>query len=266
MIGNQRAAYFLWGLIALAGDACAHEFWIEPSAYQVQPDQWIPLRLRIGQNFSGEYFPRSSGLIRDFIVEGPEGTSQVRGFEGADPAGYILPVSSGLYIVGYQSLPYSSEVEAATFERYLIEEGLESIALIRQREGTVGQPAMEHFSRSAKALLQVGTEEFRVSTQPMNLRIELLPDLKGFPLRTGERITVQLFYEGEPLVGSLVSAFSKKNPLAKQMTRTDNEGRVTFRLNDSGPWQVKSVHMLPGDGTVDWESFWASLTFEVQRE
>jgi len=33
-------------------------------------------------------------------------------------------------------------------------------------------------------------------------------------------------------------------------------------------WLVKAVHMipLPKDGDADWESFWASLTFELPAQ
>jgi len=190
--------------------------------------------------------------------------SDVGGIEGGDPAGYIFPVSTGLHILGYYSNPFPIVVEAATFERYLTEEGLDSIALIRQRQGTTGVPGREKFSRSAKALIEVGTGEDRISSEPLNFRIEIIPELESFPLVVDERLAVQLRFEGDPLVGSLVSAFSRKDPLEKQMGRTDKYGRFSIHLDKPGPWLVKSVHMIPGEGTTDWESFWASLTFEVR--
>ena len=45
----------------------------------------------------------------------------------------------------------------------------------------------------------------------------------------------------------------------------DAKGNVTLRLARSGLWLVKAVHMAaaPPDAGVDWESWWASLTFEL---
>jgi hypothetical protein len=36
-------------------------------------------------------------------------------------------------------------------------------------------------------------------------------------------------------------------------------------LSKSGAWLVKAVHMVPAraDAGADWESVWASLTFEL---
>ena len=44
----------------------------------------------------------------------------------------------------------------------------------------------------------------------------------------------------------------------------ESAGRATFRLPHAGVWLVKAVHMIPFDGgKADWQSFWASLTFEI---
>jgi uncharacterized GH25 family protein len=55
---------------------------------------------------------------------------------------------------------------------------------------------------------------------------------------------------------------NKMDPGQKLSARTDAEGRVRFRLPQGGMWLVKSVHMIPG-AKADWESYWASLTFEL---
>ena len=51
-------------------------------------------------------------------------------------------------------------------------------------------------------------------------------------------------------------------PLAK--ARTDKDGRVTMKLPARGVWLVKAVHMVPQARFIrgDWDSYWASLTFE----
>ena len=46
------------------------------------------------------------------------------------------------------------------------------------------------------------------------------------------------------------------------------DGRVRFRLQPGGMWLVKTVHMVraPGGSNAEWESIWASLTFEVRTQ
>ena len=52
-------------------------------------------------------------------------------------------------------------------------------------------------------------------------------------------------------------------PLAQ--ARTDANGLATLRLDRPGEWMVSAVHMTPcPERTIaDWESLWASVTFEL---
>lgn len=46
--------------------------------------------------------------------------------------------------------------------------------------------------------------------------------------------------------------------------RSDSRGRAAFSLPKAGVWLIKSVWIVPAPAgsDVDWESLWASLTFE----
>jgi uncharacterized GH25 family protein len=78
-------------------------------------------------------------------------------------------------------------------------------------------------------------------------------------------MTVRLLYLGEPLAGAQVEAIPAAAPRGKQVARSDALGRVRFRLAGRGAWLVKAVHMRRAEdpAEADWESFWASLTFEL---
>jgi uncharacterized GH25 family protein len=84
-------------------------------------------------------------------------------------------------------------------------------------------------------------------------------------MRTGDSLPVELTYKGTPLAGALVVAFNQRSPYHKLRVRSDQNGRATFTIEEPGPWMVKAVHMVPAAaGTnADWESYWASLTFEM---
>ena len=49
--------------------------------------------------------------------------------------------------------------------------------------------------------------------------------------------------------------------------RTDQAGRVRFRLADPGVWLIATVHMTAAPPGVDahWQSIWASETFELSE-
>ena len=47
--------------------------------------------------------------------------------------------------------------------------------------------------------------------------------------------------------------------------RTDSAGVARFAIGASGKWFVKFIHMVPvGRDSIDYESKWATLTFEVR--
>jgi hypothetical protein len=80
-------------------------------------------------------------------------------------------------------------------------------------------------------------------------------------------LPIRLLYLGAPLRGVLVSAINDQAPDAPVSARSGAAGGVTFTADRPGRWLIKAVHMVPAPPGVDaeWESFWASLTFEISR-
>ena len=77
--------------------------------------------------------------------------------------------------------------------------------------------------------------------------------------------TFRVLYRGEPLAGVLVAAMRPGTTDTDVTARTDSSGRVQFSLRKSGAWRIAAVHMVtpPADVDADWDSLWASLTFEL---
>src|SRR5690242_1233075 len=124
-----------WLLVALIGltavPLTAHDMWIEPTSFLPDPGTVIGLRLRIGQNFLGDPLPRDPALIDQFISVDSTGSKPVYGHDGGDPAGLMRVTEPGVVIIGYQSHPASIALPAATFNQYIKEEGLDTIADLR---------------------------------------------------------------------------------------------------------------------------------------
>lgn len=254
-------------VVALAAPAVrAHDFWIEPSTFTPTSGQRVALRLRVGQNLQGDPLPRDPRLLQRFLAAGPSGDAPVPGVPNTEPAGVTAFQDPGLYTIVYDSGRSPVELDAAKFETYLKDEGLEKISALRARRGQSAAGAKEVFSRCAKSLIDVaggadGTGWDRVFGQ----RLELVAEKNPYTLRAGGELPVHLLYEGKPLAGALVVALQRDRPEAKVATRSDAKGRVRLKLDRPGFWLVKAVHMIaaPRETAADWESFWASLTFEV---
>src|SRR6185295_2729593 len=152
-------------------------------------------------------------------------------------------------------------------EEYLRLEGLEKISALRARRGQRAAGTKEFFSRCAKSLLAVAGGGAAGWDRVFGQRLELVAEKNPYALAGGEELPVHLLYEGKPLSGALVVAFQKDRTDAKVEARSDSKGRVRLKLDRSGFWLVKAVNMVPAgkDYGADWESFWASLTFEVPR-
>jgi hypothetical protein len=243
----------------------AHDMWIEPTSYRPDMGRVMGLRLRVGQDFLGDPLPRDPSLIERFVVADADGEKSVVGRDGADPAGLLRLTAPGLVLVGYHSKPSPVVLTPQKFNQYLTEEGLDAIAALRAKRGETGAEARELFVRCAKSLVMAGAPAESQADRVLGFPLELVAERNPYLVKSGESLSVRLIYRGQPIAGVLVTALNQRDPTAKVAARSDKAGRVQLRLPEAGPWLIKAVHMIPAAPGSDhqWESFWASLTFEL---
>lgn len=252
----------------IAPIALAHDVWIEPSSFRPAVGEQVTVALRVGQDLHGEPMPRIPALVDRFILKGESREIPVIGRAGADPAGMTVVGEPGLQWIGYQSRPYPMTVEAQKFEAYLKEEGLERIIADRAKKSQSAAPGRERFYRCAKALLHVPGVDPKSAPAPLGFTLELQPRRNPYALRAGDALPLSLTFHGKPIANVLVVALRKDAPEKSVHARTDAAGRVSLRLDGAGFWLIKAVHMeaAPPDAGVDWESWWASMTFDLQSK
>ena len=258
----RAAAGILLGLV-VASAAFAHDFWIEPSNFHPRVGEEISLALRVGQDFRGDPVPRDDRRIIGFAVVDASGAKPVGGLPATDPAGTAKIAEPGWNVVVYRSSRSPVKLEPAKFEQYLADEGLDRILAIRKQRGETDRPGNEVFSRCAKALLAVPPLD-KGFDRIIGLTLELVPETSPTASAARGGFRVRLLYEGKPLEGALVAALPLAQPDRKLRSRTGTDGRATLAL-DRGVWLVKAVHMIPAppETGAEWESLWASLTFEI---
>jgi uncharacterized GH25 family protein len=271
----MKAAASLVALIAfaVAAPAFAHDFWIEPTTFQPQVGSTVGLALRVGQNFRGDPVPRDPGFIEKFVLVSATGEQAVGGRPGRDPAGVASITEPGWAVVGYRSRPKPIELAADKFELYLKDEGLESVIAARAARGDSQKPGKEIYSRCAKALLDGNGAGGNGYDRTIGQRLELVAEKSPKQAAGGGALPVHVLFEGKPLAGALVVAINREDPTRRLSARSDKAGRVALALAPAGGrgtpandvWLVKAVHMVPAPppSGADWESLWASLTFEV---
>ena len=243
----------------VAVKTAAHDFWLEPSAFRPADSGPVAIRLMVGDHGRGEPLKRNNGRIRHFVVRDADGEKDVPGRQGSDPAGYLDAIS-GSALVGYQTTPLRhGDMSAERFESYLREEGLERIIALRSAAGSSLKSGREIYSRSAKAWLKSSGRGTRFDV-PFGFRFEIVPENDP---ATAEPLRTRLIFEGQPVEGVLVTAIGPSNGVTVSR-RSDANGKVALNLPGKGVWIVKAVYMIaaPGNSGADWESIWATLTFE----
>ena len=228
-------------VVLFALSARAHDFWIEPSTFRPAVGDTVTTALRVGENFSGDAVPRSAQLIDVFVARDASREREVVGFENVDPAGMVRIDTPGSTVVGLRSKGWTHTLSASKFSRFLREEGCSA------RIGTADH-VNERFIRYAKTLLETPSGEDRV----LGFRYEIVRESAD---------TFRVLFEDAPIAKALVVAIRRDGKRVE--ARTNAAGRVTLHL-DRGVWLVKSVHVVraPAGSGADWESLWASLTFE----
>lgn len=177
--------------------------------------------------------------------------------------------NSGTYVVGASLKPREITLKPADFNKYLADDGIPDILALRKKNNDLGKAATERYSKHIKALLQVGTRRDGAFAAMLGYPAEIIPMDNPYSARMGESIRVRATVDGKPVANQLVVSGGRTSTggrFTEKRVRTNSAGVASIKLNARGQWYVKFIHMVPfvGPDKVDYESKWATLTFEVR--
>jgi uncharacterized GH25 family protein len=261
----RRACLIAVTILAGAPLAAAHEFWIQPSSFHPASGAVVQVHLRVGDQFPGDPVARDPERFVSFAAYGPAGESPVAGREGMDPAGLARITQPGIYTLAYRSTTAEVTLDAAKFEKYLAEKGLENVIHARAESGQSQAAASEIYSRCCKSLVVVGDRDQEGFNRVVGQRLELTAMDNPCAAAPGTTIRFRIELESKPSEGLLVIARHPEHPDEVVSGRSASDGVVALTLPYSGMWVVSSVQMVeaPESSGADWESLWASLSFEL---
>lgn len=249
----------------------AHDFWLEPDIFTPEQGEPVAISLNFGIGFKGDTLPYINDLFTDFSLTKQSGRFPILSVQGNDPAASVI-ASNGAQLIGYQSTPQFVELDATKFDKYIEEEGIEYIRIIRERRDQSKSPALELFSRHAKVLVQTGTMDENIYKEVLGYTLELIPQENPYKLDVGDTLEFELLYQGKPIDGLQLQALSKANPQNVQKIRTDINGMASVAIDEPGLWLIKVVLILPitrvlqldeNTQSAEWQSFWASYVFKM---
>ncbi len=244
----------------------AHEFWLAPLDYIVEPDTAVAADLRNGQNFTGiklPYLPNNTALFETWH-EGEKITYSGR--VGDFPAFQSDGFDAGLLVVVHETT--KSRISYATmekFEAFVQDKGRADILEQHRARGLPETDFTELYSRHVKTLIAVGDGQgadrnFGLKTEIIALTNPYTPNFEG-------TMQVEWRLDDVPQPNSTVILFDRA--LAGDVTtthlETDAQGQLRFATQPGHTYLVDAVGFASAAEESDavWETYWAALTFQV---
>ena len=246
----------------------AHEFWLMPTKFRVKINESVHLTFYVGENFMGELWKRKKDKtlkLTHFTNQKQIDLTDVSVKSDTNDISLNFK-NEGTHVLALETKNSFITLEAQKFNEYLKDDGIDNIYKLRDRKGELYKSSKEFYRRCAKTLIQVGTKSDDTYKQNTGMPLEIIPQQNPYVSKVGDKITVKVLFNGEPLANKMVVTWNKTATVKtrQQKLRTDRNGHMTFILDRKGQWMVSTVHMIPIENNpeADYQSFWGNLTFE----
>jgi uncharacterized GH25 family protein len=210
--------------------------------------------------------------VRDISIVSPAGRTQLDtsewSAEGDTSTFRVRTTVAGTYVIGASTRPNVIELSAKDFNLYLREDGIPDILVERRKRGELQKPARERYHKHVKALIQVGQARSEHFATELGYPAELVPLENPMSLSRGATLRVRTLVDGKAMANQYV-LYGGRSPnearISQRSVRSDAEGIARVPLTRAGTWYIKFIHMArPEADTVDYESKWATLTFQIR--
>ena len=268
---HLRILYVFSFLTACIVQASAHEFWIEPTKYQLN-DNIINAHLRVGQEFQGMALMYNPQDFKTFkILSGSKNKKEkVKGILGDVPALNTNTKLEDLLIIYHETTDkFVNYKKFQKFKDFVSEKGYEQLIQTHLDKDFPQSNFMESYRRYAKSLITTSSAS-KGKDKKTGLLFEFVLDQNPYTNFDSKQISATLYYKKKPLPNNLVTIFSKykNSKLSVSNIKTDEKGKFTFEIEQGKEYLLDSVVIYPLKSKSDeqepiWHSDWASTTFLV---
>lgn len=250
----------------------AHEYWIDADVGTQTDTPFASAHLRVGEDLSGSSLPYLDTTVRRMVHHAPTASGPIPARLGDRPAIGAIPLADiGLHILTVETEPAYVVFDMPDFVDYLAYEGLTGIAEAHRARDLPDVEIAEEFIRNARALIQVGPATEDDDDRPTGLPFEMT--VIGSPFTANDALSVRLTWQGTPETDRQIALFHRPtdgtapDATTRVLARTDADGVARFAPASPGEYMLNAVRIVPvdGPGSVVWQSYWASLTFDLPR-
>jgi uncharacterized GH25 family protein len=267
---------FLVAALAAAAPraARAHDFFILPSESFPKIPATVEIGMHVTETFPGEPESWRVDRTREFFMVDSAGRTDLKSadYHGSPMKAFIPLQARGSVVFAVVTEPSYIEVPPQHFLEYLTAEGHEAIVKARQQSGQQVQPGKERYTRYVKTLVHAAAEPTATAIRTLGLPIEIVPGAQVATLKPGDTLPVKVILGGKPFPNGLLCAtyagHSDEEDTYAWCGRLDADGKAAVPIQAIG-WQlIRITHMQArqDDPKADWESWWASLTFEIPKK
>ncbi|MEW6734383.1 MAG: DUF4198 domain-containing protein [Acidobacteriota bacterium] len=261
-----RTIMFFLLLVFFTVSALAHDTWLIPDRFSVSPETLVSLDLTSGMTFPVLDTSIKPDRVARALCRLSGHQFEVKNFS---PAAKSLRfeaqlLQSGIATFWVELKPKSLELTAKQVQEYLHE--IDAPATIRKQWANAKRPRRwrEVYTKHSKTFVKVGeTQPDRSWSEPVGMFLEIVPEKDPTTLNVGDEFPVRVLKEGVPLAGFALAIVHESSPKG-QISKTDAQGRVTFRLDRKGRWLLRGTELRKVTQTeVEWESNFTTLTVQV---
>lgn len=243
----------------------AHEFWLQPEKFIYKSGENINIRFWVGEDFDGSNWSGNRAKVKSLQLYAGNSISDLAGnISNANGDSLQLNIpGEGTVMVTFNSANSFIQLDAAKFNAYLKDDGLQNAMDYRAVHNETDTAGKEFYQRSVKTLIQVGSKKDNIG-HPTNLPLDIVPLKNPYELKDNDPLTVRILFKKQILINQLVNVWQRRaNKTSRQAYHTNEKGELVFKVPASGKWMVSTVKMIRSDSNqqANWQSYWGSCTW-----
>ena len=267
----------LTAILLATGHVQAHELFLKPDNYFLQPHSNESLRLVNGTfDKSLNFVSRERMLDVSIVAEGKVRHPSAADWHDVDASSYLAfsTGNAGTYVAGVSTRPSLRTLAAEDFRGFLKLYGaLDSLASFDSdsKLSAVRQRSSKH----VKAVIQIGNAHSPDYSRRLGYPVEIILRNNPYELKLGDELSFQVLHHGTPVANQLVYAShagfheddASEKRLNAQKLRTDHNGVASFKVGKNSAWYIALIHAQPAkDAEADYDVNWSTLTFEMRPQ